>query len=149
MSSPDSAAVDTAAAASTSLANRYGRPKRRLSRRATAILIAVGVAVLILGALAMSLSSGRSYTPTDVSFSIVSDRRTDVTEAVSMPKGTTVTCGLQVLAEDKGVVGYREATFDSADGVSDGGNMVVVQHTVPVRTLFLGVSGGAASCWKN
>lgn len=133
----------------TSLANRYGRPKRRLSKRGAVIAVIAGLVVLLALTLFMTLSSHRSYSPTDVSFDVVSARRTDVTVAVTMKPGDTITCGVQVLDEDHGVVGYQTVDFPSSEGDSDGGGNVVVQRTVPIRTVYVGVNGGASVCWDH
>lgn len=150
MSSPAAATGEQLPEPSTSLANRYGRPKRRLNKRAATILAIVGVVVLILGALFLSTRNQKSFEPKDVAFEIVSDRQTDVTVAVSMKPGEKVTCGVQVLAEDYGVVGYKEVVFDGTDpSLPVNGGRVVVQHKTPIRTTFLGVSGGSDACWNS
>ncbi|MDR2255360.1 MAG: DUF4307 domain-containing protein [Arthrobacter sp.] len=149
MSNPETAAAGIPAGQNASLANRYGRPKHRLSKRATAILVAVGVVALILGALFLSVRSQKSFSTTDVAFDIISDRQTDVTVAVTLPQGESVTCAVQALSEDKAIVGYKDVVFDAADGQDAGGNLRTVQVTVPLRTVFAAVTGGMHGCREN
>mgnify|MGYP000854631388 CR=1 FL=1 len=150
MSTPAAAPEDLASEPQSSLANRYGRPKRRMSKRTTLILASVGVLALILGVLFLSQRGARSYEPTDVAFDIVSPRLMHVTVAVSMKEGDSITCGVQALSEDKAVVGYAEQVFDGAtDGQSIGAGRVVVQHKVTLRTTFIAVSGGTSACWPT
>lgn len=150
MSSPAAATGEQLPEPATSLANRYGRPKRRLTKRAKLILSSILVLALILGALFLSTRNTKTFEPKDMAFSLVSDRQTDVTVAVSMKAGEKVTCGLQVLSEDFGVVGYKEVLFDgSSPELKPSGGRVTVQHKVPIRTVFAGVSGGSDACWNS
>lgn len=150
MSSPAAAAGQQPPEPATSLANRYGRPKRRLSKRAKVILSCLLLLAMILGVLFLSTRNTKTFEPKDVAFSLVSARQTDVTVAVSMEAGDKITCGIQVLSEDFGVVGYKEVLFDgSAEGLQPRGGRVTVQHKVPIRTVFEGVSGGSDSCWTS
>lgn len=149
MSSPAQAHGSSSPGPSTSLTNRYGRPKRRLGRRASVLAVIVGLVVVTLVVLLLTVRSHRSYSPDDVSFDVVSSRRTDVTVAMTMKPHDTVSCGVQVLSEDHGVVGYREVDFVGSTGEDVGGGNVVVQHKVRVRTVFEGVNGGASVCWKH
>lgn len=150
MSSPAAATGEQLPEPATSLANRYGRPKRRLSKRAKVIASTLLVLALILASLFLSTRNTKTFEPKDVAFSLVSDRQTDVTVAVSMKLGEKVTCGLQVLSEDFGVVGYKEVLFDGgAPGLEVKADRVTVQHKVPVRTVFAGVSGGSDACWNS
>ncbi|WP_394163281.1 DUF4307 domain-containing protein [Galactobacter valiniphilus] len=149
MSNPETATAGIPAGPNASLANRYGRPKRSLSKRAVALLAAVGVLVLVLAALFLSVRSQKSFSTTDVAFDIVSERQVDVTVAVTLDEGHSVTCGVQALSEDKAIVGYKDVVFDAADGQDAGGKLRTVQITVPLRTVFAAVNGGMHGCREN
>lgn len=149
MTSPASAPEEHQPEHRTSLANRYGRPKRRLSRRGVITLAVAGVLALVLVVLYLSQNSESSYEPKNVSYDVVDSRHTDVTVAVEMQREDTITCGIEVLAEDHAVVGYTEKTFSGKQGQKTAGNRVVVQRKVPVRTTFRGVTGQTSICWSH
>lgn len=132
-----------------SLVNRYGRPKRRLSLRAWIVIAVVGILVASGFLYFLNARNARTFEPKDISFDVVSSRQTDVTVAVAMRPGESVTCALQVLSEDYAVVGYKEADYTAPADADVVGGQVIVQHKVPIRTTFEGVSGGAAACWEN
>jgi hypothetical protein len=149
MSSSESAAVGRPPEHRTSLANRYGRPKRRLSKPLLITIVAVALVVALAVVYFLSRNQQQSYDTQNVSFDVVDSRRTDVTVAVKLPEDETVTCGVQVLSDDHAVVGYKEAVFSGKDGQHAGGSMTAVQRTVKVRTVFTGVTGQVSICWKN
>ncbi|MGO1319390.1 MAG: DUF4307 domain-containing protein [Galactobacter sp.] len=132
-----------------SLASRYGRPKRHLSKRTAIVLAAVALVLSLVVVYFLTRNQHASYDTENIAFDVVSSRQMDVTVAVKLPAEDSVTCGIQVLAEDHAVVGYAEETFTGADGRDAGGGQREVQRTVPIRTVFEGVTGQISICWTN
>ena len=146
MTSPDQPAQP--APADTSLANRYGAQKRRLTPGAKRIIggtaLAVGIGFLAWVSTSQSLS--------DVSFKDVGYSTTDATLAevdfqVTREPGTAVKCAVKALDSKFAVVGWKVVDIPpaEADGTADGGRTVA--QRVAVRTESLSVSGVVDSCW--
>jgi hypothetical protein len=134
--------------ADTSLANRYGAQKRRLTPGAKRIIggtaLAVGIGFLAWVSTSQSLS--------DVSFKDVGYSTTDATLAevdfqVTREPGTAVKCAVKALDSKFAVVGWKVVDIPpaEADGTADGGRTVA--QRVAVRTESLSVSGVVDSCW--
>jgi hypothetical protein len=134
--------------ADTSLANRYGAQKRRLTPGAKRIIggtaLAVGIGFLAWVSTSQSLS--------DVSFKDVGYTTTDATLAevdfqVTREPGTAVKCAVKALDSKFAVVGWKVVDIPpaEADGTADGGRTVA--QRVAVRTESLSVSGVVDSCW--
>ena len=146
MTSPDQPAQP--GPADTSLANRYGAQKRRLTPGAKRIIggtaLAVGIGFLAWVSTSQSLS--------DVSFKDVGYTTTDATLAevdfqVTREPGTAVKCAVKALDSKFAVVGWKVVDIPpaEADGTADGGRTVA--QRVAVRTESLSVSGVVDSCW--
>ena len=146
MTSPDQPAQP--GPADTSLANRYGAQKRRLTPGAKRIIggtaLAVGIGFLAWVSTSQSLS--------DVSFKDVGYSTTDATLAevdfqVTREPGTAVKCAVKALDSKFAVVGWKVVDIPpaEADGTADGGRTVAKR--VAVRTESLSVSGVVDSCW--
>ncbi len=146
MTSPDQPAQP--GPADTSLANRYGAQKRRLTPGAKRIVggtaLAVGIGFLAWVSTSQSLS--------DVSFMDVGYSTTDATLAdvdfqVTREPGTAVKCAVKALDSKFAVVGWKVVDIPpaEADGTADGGRTVA--QRVAVRTESLSVSGVVDSCW--
>ncbi len=146
MTSPDQPAQP--GPADTSLANRYGAQKRRLTPGAKRIIggtaLAVGIGFLAWVSTSQSLS--------DVSFKDVGYSTTDATLAevdfqVTREPGTAVKCAVKALDSKFAVVGWKVVDIPpaEADGTADGGRTVA--QRVAVRTESLSVSGVVDSCW--
>jgi len=134
--------------ADTSLANRYGAQKRRLTPGAKRIIggtaLAVGIGFLAWVSTSQSLS--------EVSFKDVGYSTTDATLAevdfqVTREPGTAVKCAVKALDSKFAVVGWKVVDIPpaEADGTADGGRTVA--QRVAVRTESLSVSGVVDSCW--
>lgn len=135
-----------------SLANRYGRPQRSRSPFAqrwgkwiavTALVAAVAVAVWFTAS-----SSARTLDWKDVGFEISSPTQASVTFQLSKDPESTVQCAIQVLSEEKAVVGWRTVTIGPE--ASTGGSAPADKtkyYDVGLRTDALGVNGGVNACW--
>jgi len=144
----------TALPADISLANRYGRPKRRLSRKAsrwaTIVALAIGMGFL---AWATTSNATASVTYKDIGY-----RTTDATQAVvdfqvTREPGTAVKCAIKALDSRFAVVGWKvvdippvaQEAQDAQDQGADGGRTVA--QRIILRTESQAVSGVVDNCW--
>ncbi|MDQ0924375.1 hypothetical protein QF038_002883 [Pseudarthrobacter sp. W1I19] len=146
MTSPDQQAPSEPA--NTSLANRYGAQKRRLSPAARR---AIGGAALAAGIGFMAWVS-TSNSLTTVSFKDIGYATTDATVAevdfqVTREPGTAVKCAIKALDAKFAVVGWKVVDIPPSqpEETADGGR--TVSQRVTVRTESLSVSGVVDSCW--
>ena len=146
MTSPDQPAPS--GPANTSLANRYGAKKRRLSPAAKRAIGGIGLAAGI-GFMAWVSTSNSLST---VSFKDIGYATTDATVAevdfqVTREPGTAVKCAVKALDSKFAVVGWKvvDVPPSQAEETADGGR--TVSQRVSVRTESLSVSGVVDSCW--
>ncbi|MFE4545269.1 DUF4307 domain-containing protein [Arthrobacter sp. NPDC056727] len=140
----------TAQPADISLANRYGRPKRRLSGKARRWAIIAALAVG-MGFLAWVSTSNATAS---VTFKDIGYRTTDATQAevdfqVTREPGTAVKCAIKALDSKFAVVGWKVVDIppvDEAQGQSTDGGRTVAQRVV-LRTESQAVSGVVDNCW--
>lgn len=146
MTSPDQPAQP--APADTSLANRYGAKKRRLSpkaaRAAIAVALAVGIGFLAWVTTSNSLS-GVTYK--DVGYSTTDATLAEVDFQVTREPANPVKCAVKALDSKFAVVGWKVVDIPptAADGTADGGRTVA--QRVTLRTESASVSGVVDSCW--
>ncbi|MDP9986790.1 DUF4307 domain-containing protein [Arthrobacter sp. FW306-05-C] len=146
MTSPDQPAQP--APADTSLANRYGAKKRRLSpkaaRAAIAVAMAAGIGFLAWVTTSNSLS-GVTYK--DVGYSTTDATLAEVDFQVTREPGNPVKCAVKALDSKFAVVGWKVVDIppSAADGTADGGRTVA--QRVTLRTESASVSGVVDSCW--
>ncbi|KRE88033.1 MULTISPECIES: DUF4307 domain-containing protein [unclassified Arthrobacter] len=146
MTSPDQPAQS--APADTSLANRYGAKKRRLSP--TAARVAVGLALTAgIGFLAWVTTSNSlsGVTFKDVGYSTTDATVAEVDFQVTREPGKPVKCAVKALDSKFAVVGWKVVDIppSAADGTADGGRTVA--QRVTLRTESESVSGVVDSCW--
>jgi hypothetical protein len=134
--------------ANTSLANRYGAKKRRLSPAAKRI----GGGVALAAGIGFMAWVSTSNSLNDVSFKDIGYVTTDATLAevdfqVTREHGISVKCAVKALDSKYAVVGWKVVDIPPSepDGTADGGR--TVSQRVPVRTESLSVSGVVDSCW--
>ncbi|MDQ0826734.1 hypothetical protein QFZ60_002907 [Arthrobacter sp. B2I5] len=146
MTSPDQPAQS--APADTSLANRYGAKKRRLSP--TAARVAIGLALAAgIGFLAWVTTSNSlsGVTFKDVGYSTTDATLAEVDFQVTREPGKPVKCAVKALDSKFAVVGWKVVDIppSAADGTADGGRTVA--QRVALRTESESVSGVVDSCW--
>ncbi|TQJ40226.1 uncharacterized protein DUF4307 [Arthrobacter sp. SLBN-112] len=146
MTSPDQPAQS--APADTSLANRYGAKKRRLSPRAARV--AIGLALTAgIGFLAWVTTSNSlsGVTFKDVGYSTSDATLAEVDFQVTREPGKSVKCAVKALDSKFAVVGWKVVDIppSAADGTADGGRTVA--QRVTLRTESESVSGVVDSCW--
>lgn len=131
----------------SSLANRYGSPKRRLSRRARWVLIG---AALLAGVVLMGVITIGSATPKvsskDVGFEVVDSTYATVDFRVTKDPEASAQCAVQVMNSSFAVVGWKVVTIGPTPPTDGVGERTTVE-TASLRTESLGVSGGIDSCW--
>ncbi|KIC65303.1 DUF4307 domain-containing protein [Arthrobacter sp. NQ7] len=146
MTSPDQPAHP--APADTSLANRYGAKKRRLSpaaaRAAVAVALVAGIGFLAWVTTSNSLSG---VTFKDVGYSTTDATLAEVDFQVTREPSNPVKCAVKALDSKFAVVGWKVVDIPptAADGTADGGRTVA--QRVTVRTESESVSGVVDSCW--
>jgi len=134
--------------ADTSLANRYGRQKRTLSRTAKRAIVAAALA----GGIGFMAWVSTSSATSGVDFKDIGYRTTDATQAevdfqVTREPGTAVKCAIKALDSKYAVVGWKVVDIPPGedDGTADGGR--TISQRVVLRTESLSVSGVVDSCW--
>ncbi|MCH6471141.1 DUF4307 domain-containing protein [Sinomonas terrae] len=125
--------------------DRYGVPRRKMSRRAGLILSAAVLVVVVIG-VALFAWSGNSAT---VSFKDVSFTTPDAghaTEDIQVTKDASQTAYCTVKAQDSsfGVVGWKQLEFGPVAGAS---GQTTQQAHVVLRTQTEAVSVSIDSCW--
>ncbi|MEE9095559.1 DUF4307 domain-containing protein [Pseudarthrobacter phenanthrenivorans] len=136
------------APADTSLANRYGAKKRRLSPKAARVVIGValagGIAFLAWATTSSSLSG---VTFKDVGYSTTDSTLAEVDFQVTREPAKPVKCAVKALDSKFAVVGWKVVDIppSAGDGTADGGRTVA--QSVTLRTESASVSGVVDSCW--
>jgi len=146
VTSPDQPAQP--APADSSLANRYGAKKRRLSpkgaRAVIAVVLAVGIGFLAWVTTSNSLS-GVTYK--DVGYSTTDATLAEVDFQVTREPANPVKCAVKALDSKFAVVGWKVVDIPptAGNGTPDGGRTVA--QRVTLRTESASVSGVVDSCW--
>ena len=141
----------TSQPADISLANRYGRPKRRLSRKARrwAVIVALAIGMGFLAWVSTSNSMA------SVSYKDIGYRTTDATQAevdfqVTREPGMAVQCAIKALDSKFAVVGWKVVNIPPVEqedqGQSADGGRTLAQRVV-LRTESQAVSGVVDNCW--
>ncbi|HET8794828.1 MAG TPA: DUF4307 domain-containing protein [Arthrobacter sp.] len=131
-----------------SLANRYGSPKRRLSRRARLIIISAGLlaGIVIMGIFTL-LSSTPDVTSKNVGFNVTDSTQAFVEFRVTKDPEATAQCAVEVLNSSFAIVGWKVATIGPTAETEGANGGRTTAERISVRTESLGVSGGVNSCW--
>ncbi|MET1152851.1 DUF4307 domain-containing protein [Arthrobacter sp.] len=129
---------------SLTVSDRYGTPRRSLSRRTKLALAggALGVAVVVAGFFALG-QNGPQIDSKDVGFAVADAGHMTVDFQVTKDPQATVQCAVKALSDNYAVVGWKVATIGPADATTAG----TTAHRVQLRTESLAVSGGVDSCW--
>ena len=144
----------TAQPADISLANRYGRPKRRLSRKARrwAVIVALAIGMGFLAWVTTSNATA-SVTYKDIGYRTIDATQAVVDFQVTREPGTAVKCAIKALDSRFAVVGWKvvdippvaQEAQDSQDQGADGGRTVA--QRIILRTESQAVSGVVDNCW--
>ncbi|WP_217180307.1 DUF4307 domain-containing protein [Streptomyces sp. AC495_CC817] len=120
------------------LDERYGRTRRRR----TPWIIAIAVAVLAVGAFGwMTVTSQMNAVDADdLGFDLVDDHSVNVRFQVTGVQGKDVTCIVEALDEEFGVVGWKLVDVPAGEAHSQ-----AVAATVP--TVSAATTGLVNTCW--
>ena len=136
------------APAPTSLANRYGGPKRTLGGKAKRGIVVAALAAGI-GFLAWVSTSAatESVSFKDIGYSTVDSTLAEIDFQVTKNPETAAKCAVKALDAKFAVVGWKVVDVgpNAADAGTDGGRTTV--HRVTLRTESQSVSAVVDSCW--
>ncbi|MEO5535502.1 MAG: DUF4307 domain-containing protein [Pseudolysinimonas sp.] len=125
------------------VAERYGRTAGSRRRRVT-LAVVTGVAVLIAAVVwvlwAGLFSPTASLESRDLGYRNLPDQTVEVRFEVTTEPGTAVSCALQALNEDFGVVGWKVVELAPSDTRTR-------QFTQVVRTAEPALTGLIYRCW--
>ncbi|MET4619728.1 hypothetical protein ABIE18_001164 [Arthrobacter sp. 2762] len=134
--------------ASNSLANRYGRQKRGLTRTSKRNIVIVALVLGIVFAAWVATSSAQApVTFKDIGYSTVDGTRAEVDFQVTKYPGATAKCAVKAMDSKFAVVGWKVVEIgpnEPKDG-ADGGS-TTAQRTL-LRTESPAVSGVVDNCW--
>ena len=130
----------------SALADRYGPPRRKLSRNAQkwGIIATLAATVAVVVWITASLTSV-SLDYEDVGYTIEFDTRASVDYEVTKDFDATAQCMLQVLDDSYAVVGSRIVTIGPHQGSTADERSQYFRSDL--RTEHLGVTGIVDSCW--
>lgn len=135
--------------ATTSVANRYGAPKRALSRKAKTSIAAIG-AILVL-AFVTWLALGRGPAAVDsklVGYNVVDGTLTTVDLQVVKDPGATAECAIKAMNDAYAVVGWDVITIGPNATTEGSNNGRTTAQRAAVRTDSPAVTGVIDSCWQ-
>ncbi|MGJ9403221.1 DUF4307 domain-containing protein [Arthrobacter sp. KK5.5] len=136
--SPDNAPV-------SSLANRYGAPKRAIAPRQRNIAIIVALVLSVAAAGLLAVWNTQDITSKDIAFEINSPASATVVFDVDKNAADSVECSVRVLNESYAVVGWKTVVLEGGKG----NGREKTRQVVDMRTESLGVTGGVGSCWER
>lgn len=126
--------------------NRYGTPRRGLSR--TAQKIAIIGALMVAAATTVWFTWGMNVGQLeykDVGYTIISDTRASVEYQVTKDFDATAQCMLHVLDSSYAIVGSQIVTIGPHEGSSSTDRSAY--YSSELRTEYRGVTGIVESCW--
>jgi len=120
------------------LAERYGR--KAPNRKPLIIFGSLALAIFLIWATWSSIT-GAQPTPKTVGYQVLNDHEIRVDFGVTKPADRAITCAIQALKQDYGIVGYKEASYPKGkDYLTDS---VILSTTEPA------VTGLVDHCWFN
>lgn len=131
----------------TSLTNRYGTPKRKVSKKVQKILIVVAIAISVIWVLWSVTGSNDGISQKDLSYNVVDQTLTTVDIAVTKNADATAQCAIKAMDEGYAVVGWKVITVgpNGKDVGSENGRTTTVR--TELRTDALAVTGIVEHCW--
>jgi hypothetical protein len=136
--------TDPGEAPDPSVVNRYGPPKRSVSRRTRNAVVGAALVLAVGAAAAMSLGNANRFTSKDVAFDITSPTTARVTFDLDRRAADPIECSVRVLNESYAIVGWKSVLVPPGEG----SGRENVRTSVELRTESLGVSGGVGDCWR-
>lgn len=133
---------------SSTLAARYGTPKRRLSHRAKVVL-AVAVLVVVVAGLAV-FGATRGNPPMDsktIGYNVLDPTMTTVDFRVSKDRTATIQCAVETMNASHAVVGWKVVTIGPNPASAGRNDGRTTAHRTKVRTTSKASSGRVDACW--
>ncbi|ALV47337.1 hypothetical protein MB46_02090 [Arthrobacter alpinus] len=133
--------------APTSLSNRYGTPKRTVSKKTQKILLIVAAALSLTWVLWVVIGGNSGISQKIVSYNVVDGTLTTVDLTVTKDPGATAACEIKAMDTSYAVVGWKVITVgpNSEDAGSENGRTTVVRGEL--RTDSPAVTGVVETCW--
>ncbi|WP_411734422.1 DUF4307 domain-containing protein [Paeniglutamicibacter sp.] len=126
----------------SSLTNRYGSPKRGLTKRTRTTLIIGSLGVGMLAALYLATASHSSVEFKDNSFEVLSPTMATATVDISKDAGATVQCEVRAMSESYAIVGWKTLVV----GPTEGKGLTTTRYEVELRTESLATTAGIEEC---
>lgn len=144
---PVDAVTNSDSPAATSVANRYGTPKRALSKKAKILWLSALVIVGLAWILWATLGGNTGVDQRLISYQVADPTMTTVDVAITKDPGATAQCAIQALNSSFAVVGWNILTVgpNGTGAGDDNGRTTTVRGEV--RTDSLAVTGVVDSCW--
>ncbi|WP_165788047.1 DUF4307 domain-containing protein [Arthrobacter glacialis] len=133
--------------AATSLTNRYGTPKRIMSKRSKLILLVVAGALSLTWVLWVVIGGNTGISQKILSYNVADGTMTTVDLAVTKDPSATAKCALKAMNDSYAVVGWNVVTVgpNAKDAGSENGRTTTVRGEI--RTDSLAVTGVVENCW--
>ena len=133
--------------ATTSLTNRYGTPKRALSKKAKILLASVVGALSLIWILWVVVGGITGISSKILSYNVVDSTMTTVDFAVTKAPDATAQCALKAMNSSYAVVGWSVVTIgpNGTEVGSENGRTTTVRGEI--RTDSLAVTGVIEKCW--
>lgn len=141
------AVTNSDSSAATSLTNRYGTPKRKVSKKTQKILLAIVAVLSLTWILWVTIGGNTGITTKPLSYNVVDPTLTTVDFVVSKDAEATAQCALKAMDDSYAVVGWKIVTVDpnGTDVGSENGRTTTVR--AQLRTDTLAVTGIVEKCW--
>ena len=134
--------------AATSVVNRYGTPKRAVTKRTKILAIAGVLVVVLIWAVWVSGGTGAPKVSSKlVGYTVVDQTMTTVDMQVTKGPDQTARCAVEAMNSDYAVVGWNVITI-GPNATNVGTNKgTTTSMRANVRTDSLAVTGVIDSCW--
>lgn len=129
----------------SSVANRYGGPKRTVTKRMRNLAIVSALVLAVVAAGLMAMWNTTSFSSKDISFEIPSASTALATVEVRKDARDAVSCSIHALNESYAIVGWKTVSFEPTEG--SGQQSIIRQYSL--RTESLAVTAGISTCWKT
>lgn len=126
----------------SSLTNRYGSPKKSLSKKSRRYLIIGGLAFGVLFALYLAWATVSKVEFKDNSFEVLSPTEAWTMVDITKDAQDTAQCEIRAMNESYAIVGWKTLTV----GPSEGKGKVTQRFEVTLRTESLATTVGVEEC---
>lgn len=126
----------------SSLTNRYGSPKRGLSKRTRLMLIIGALGLSMVAAFYLAMANHSSVQFSDNSFEVLSNTQSTAIVDITKNAEDTVQCEVRAMNESYAIVGWKTLIV----GPSEGKGSTTQSHNVDLRTEALATTVGIEEC---